>query len=103
MVGKSLSDSISTPTDSTTNLVGKSLSDSISTPVDSTITFEIGTGLSDSTIPSDLISAKDMTKYLTDATTSETDAGYVAKNPYSEGNYFAVTPIYYNNEVVQTF
>ena len=104
LVGKALADSISTPTDSTTNVVGKALADSISTPIDSTITFAIGTGLADSlSTPTDSISAKDMTKYLTDATTSETDTGYVAKNPYSQGDYFAVTPIYYNNEVVQTF
>ena len=103
LVGKALTDSISTPTDSTTNLVGKALADSLSTPTE-TLAFAIGTGLSDSlSTPTDSISAKDMTKYLTDATTSETDAGYVAKNPYSQGDYFAVTPIYYNDEVAQTF
>lgn len=103
LVGKALTDSISTPTDSTTNLVGKALADSLSTPTE-TLAFAIGTGLTDSlSTPTDSISVKDMTKYLTDATTSETDAGYVAKNPYSQGDYFAVTPIYYNDEVAQTF
>jgi len=43
-----------------------------------------------------------MTKYLTD-TTTESDSGYVAKNPYSEGNYFDVTPIIYDNTVDSTF
>ena len=103
LVGKALTDSISTPTDSTTNLVGKALADSLSTPTE-TLAFAIGTGLTDSlSTPTDSISAKDMTKYLTDATTSETDAGYVAKNPYSEGNYFAVTPIIYDNTIDATF
>jgi hypothetical protein len=101
---KALSDSISTPTDSATNAVGKALADSISTPIDTTLTFEIGTALADSiTTPTDSISAKGMTKYLTDATTSETDEGYVAKNPYSQGGYFAVTPIIYDNTIDATF
>jgi hypothetical protein len=103
LVGKVVADSISTPTDSTTNLVGKALADSLSTPTE-TLAFTIGTGLADSlSTPTDSISAKDMTKYLTDATTSETDAGYVAKNPYSQGNYFAVTPIIYDNTIDSTF
>jgi hypothetical protein len=59
--------------------------------------------LADSTIPSDSLSAKDMTKYLTDATTNETDTGYVALNPYSEGGYFAITPIIYDNTIDSTF
>ena len=105
LTGKSLTDSISTPTDSApTFAIGKALADSISTPADSTITFAIGTALADSlSTPSDSVSAKDMTKYLTDATTSETDTGYVAKNPYSQGNYFAVTPIIYDNTIDSTF
>jgi hypothetical protein len=106
LTNKSLSDSLSTPTDvNTVSLtIGKSLSDSLSTPTDTTVTFAIGTGLSDSiTTPTDSISAKGMTKYLTDATTSETDTGYVAKNPYSEGGYFAITPIIYDNTVDATF
>lgn len=101
---KSLADSISTPTDSTITLqIGTALADSINTLIDTAITFQIGTGLADSiTTPNDSISAKDMTKYLTD-TTTESDSGYVAKNPYSEGNYFDVTPIIYDNTVDSTF
>ena len=104
LIGKSLTDSISTPTDSTTNLIGKALDDLLSTPSDSTITFSVGTALADSlTTPTDSVSAKDMTKYLTDATTSETDTGYVAKNPYSQGGYFDITPIIYDNTIEATF
>ena len=103
-VTKALADSITTPTDSATNLVGKSLSDTYSGMSDTTPTFAIGTALADSiTTPTDSISAKDMTKYLTDATTSEIDTGYVAKNPYSQGGYFAITPIIYDNTIEATF
>ena len=103
VVGKALADSLDTPTDATTNVVGKALADSLDTPTDTTINFSISTGLTDSlTTPTDLIS-KDMTKYLTDATTNETDTGYVAKNPYSEGGYFAITPIIYDNTIDSTF
>jgi hypothetical protein len=101
--GKVLSDSISTPTDTgITFLTGKALADSINTPTDASITFAIGTALSESVVATDS-ATNSMTKYLTDATTSETDAGYVAKNPYSEGNYFAVTPIIYDNTIDATF
>jgi hypothetical protein len=101
--GKVLSDSISTPTDTgITFLTGKALADSISTPTDASITFAIGTALSETVVATDSIT-RSMTKYLTDATTGETDTGYVAKNPYSEGNYFAVTPIIYDNTIDATF
>lgn len=101
--GKVLSDSISTPTDTgITFLTGKALADSINTPTDASITFAIGTALSETVVATDSIT-RSMTKYLTDATTSETDTGYVAKNPYSEGNYFAVTPIIYDNTIDATF
>ena len=101
--GKVLSDSISTPTDTgITFLTGKALADSINTPTDASITFAIGTALSETVVATDS-ATNSMTKYLTDATTSETDAGYVAKNPYSEGNYFAVTPIIYDNTIDATF
>jgi hypothetical protein len=105
LTGKALSDSISTPTDSTTNLVGKALTDSITTPTDLTITFAIGTALADSiTTPTDSLSAKDMTKYLTDTETmSSADDGYVAKNPYSQGGYFSIHPIIYDNTVDSKF
>jgi hypothetical protein len=103
LTGKALSDSISTPTDTQiTFLTGKALSDSINTPNDTGRTFLIGKALSDSATPTDSIT-RSMTKYLTDATTGETDTGYVAKNPYSEGNYFAVTPIIYDNTIDATF
>jgi len=104
LTGKSLSDSISTPSDSAVLLTGKSLTDSISTQSDSTITFDIGTSLSDSiSTPSDSI-VRDVTKYLTDTETmSSADDGYVAKNPYSQGGYFSIHPIIYDNTVDSKF
>jgi hypothetical protein len=103
LTGKSLSDSITTPTDSTTNTVGKALTDSISTPTDIT-TFAIGTGLADSiSTPTDSTS-NSVTKYLTDTETmSSADDGYVAKNPYSEGGYFSIHPIIYDNTIDAIF
>ena len=101
--GKALADSINTPNDTgITFLTGKALADSINTPTDASITFAIGTALSETVVATDS-ATRSMTKYLTDATTSETDTGYVAKNPYSEGNYFAVTPIIYDNTIDATF
>ena len=45
-----------------------------------------------------------MTKYLTDTETmSEADDGYVALNPYSQGGYFSIHPIIYDNTVDATF
>jgi hypothetical protein len=121
---KPLVDSIDEPTDLATKLtsktladtdsgtwsdninakdVTKSLADLISTPTESITAKDIGKALSDSSSASDSTVLLETTKYLTDATTNETDSGYVAKNPYSQGGYFATTPIYYNDEVVQTF
>ena len=103
LTGKALSDSISTPTDtSITFAIGTALADSISTPTDASVAFAIGKALSETVVATDS-ATNSMTKYLTDATTSETDTGYVAKNPYSEGNYFAVTPIIYDNTIDATF
>ena len=43
-------------------------------------------------------------KYLSDSTIGTlSNSGYVAKNPYSQGNYFEVTPIIYDNTVDSTF
>jgi hypothetical protein len=45
-----------------------------------------------------------MTKYLEDTTIGNfTESGYVALNPYSAGNYFAITPIIYDNTIDSTF
>jgi hypothetical protein len=45
-----------------------------------------------------------MTKYLEDTETmSGADDGYVAKNPYSEGGYFSIHPIIYDNTVDSKF
>ena len=121
---KALTDSINTPSDSTTILTGKSLSDTLTTPVDTDITFntskslsdsistptdsinakDFGKALTDSSTPSDTISTIDTTKYLTDTETmSSADDGYVAKNPYSQGGYFSIHPIIYDNTVDATF
>ena len=122
---KPLDDSIDEPTDLATKLVskplaeadvgtwsdsitakdvGKPLSDSISTPTESITAKDVEKAVSDNiSTPSDTISSIETAKYLTDATTDETDSGYVTKNPYSQGGYFAITPIYYNDEVVETF
>ena len=102
---KVLSDSIDTPTEEiTTKDIGKALSDSISTPTDSISTKEVGKALSDSlSTPSDsLVLAT--TKYLEESSVGTFgDSGYVSKNPYSSDYYFATTPIYYNDEIAQTF
>jgi hypothetical protein len=121
---KALDDSIDTPTDLATLFTSKVLSDSISTPSDSDITFNTGKALSDSiSTPTDSITAKDfgkavsdsistptdslvkaVAKYLTDTETmSEADDGYVAMNPYSQGGYFSIHPIIYDNTVDATF
>lgn len=104
-IGKSLTDSLDTPTESiTAKDVGKALTDSISEPTDSITTKDIGKALSDSSTPSDSITSKDMTKYLEDTETmSGADDGYVAKNPYSEGGYFSIHPIIYDNTVDSKF
>jgi hypothetical protein len=104
-IGKSLDDSIDTPTDFiTTKDIGKSLEDALSTPTDAITVKDIGKALSDSSTPSDSITSKDMTKYLEDTETmSGADDGYVAKNPYSEGGYFSIHPIIYDNTVDSKF
>jgi hypothetical protein len=121
---KALTDSISTPSDSLTILTGKALTDSIDTPTESITAKDIGKALTDSlTTPTESITAKDIDKALTDSLTTPSDSillattkylqdsnigtlsdsGYVAQNPYSSDYYFAITPIYYNDEVKQTF
>lgn len=100
---KVLSDSFDTPTDSAAILTGKSLTDSLSTPDDSVYTFNTGKALSDSLLTPTDTTALVTAKYLTDSTTSEDDSGYVAKNPYSQGGYFAITPIIYDNTIETTF
>ena len=124
-IAKALEDSIDTPTDAMTRLVGKALADtsvgtledsisaidfgkaltdSISTPTESITAKDITKALTDSSTPSDAISSKGMTKYLEDTETmSEADDGYVALNPYSQGGYFSIHPIIYDNTVDSKF
>jgi hypothetical protein len=123
-IQKPLADSIDTPTDLATKAFGKSLadtdagtwsdditakdiskplSDSISTPSDSVTAKDISKPLSDSSTTSDS-TILETAKYLTESSVGTlTTGGYVAKNPYSQGNYFAITPIYYNDEIAQLF
>jgi hypothetical protein len=83
-------------------VVSKALADSISTPTDA-LTQSVGKALDDSSAPTD-VTYINTDKYIQDTTVGTfTENGYVSKNPYSEGGYFAITPIYYNDEVVQTF
>lgn len=103
-VGKALSDAtIGTLEDSTTLNTGKALSDdTIGTLEDSTI-LSTGKALADSAVASE--EATIMTdKYLQDTTIGTfVEEGYLARNPYSEGGYFAITPIIYDNTIEQTF
>jgi hypothetical protein len=102
---KALADSFDLPTDEiTAKDVGKALSDSISTPSDSISAIDTGKALSDSiSTPSDSVALR-TDKYLTDTETmSEADDGYVAKNPYSQGGYFSIHPIIYDNTVDSKF
>lgn len=117
-IAKPLADSIDAPTDSTTLLttkgltesvtysesysfaIGKPLSDSLSTPTDSA-TILTNKGFTETLTASESL-ALSTTKYLTE-TITDTDSGVVYKNPYSDGNYFDITTIYYNDEVAQVF
>lgn len=123
-IGKSLSDSIDTPTENHTFAISKplasgiggvlesilvvltkNLTDILNTPSDSITAKYIGKAL-DTTLntPSDSISSKAVTKYLEDTTIGDfTESGYVALNPYSSGGYFAITPIIYDNTIDSTF
>jgi len=102
LVGKALDDSISTPTDALTQSVGKALDDSISTPTDA-LTQSVGKALDDSSAPTD-VTYINTDKYIQDTTVGNfIEDGYISKDPYSEGGYFAITPIYYNDEIAQTF
>jgi hypothetical protein len=103
LTSKPLSDSISTPSDTTVLDTSKALADSISTPDDSLYALATGKALSDSiSTPTDA-TVLTTTKYLNTDSTTESDSGYVAKNPYSQGNYFDITPIIYDNTIDATF
>lgn len=123
-IGKSLSDSIDTPSESTTFAITKPLADSLlgvtesilvvlvknlteilNTPSDAITAKDIGKALADTlNTPTDNISSKAVTKYLEDTTIGDfTESGYVALNPYSTGGYFAITPIIYDNTIDSTF
>jgi hypothetical protein len=123
-IGKSLSDSITTPQDQHTFVISKPLADSLAdvtesilvvltknlvdilaTPSDAITAKHIGKALADTlNTPTDSITSKAMTKYLEDTTIGDfTESGYVALNPYSAGNYFAITPIIYDNTIDSTF
>jgi hypothetical protein len=104
LVGKALSDdTIGTLTDSTTLNTGKALSDESIGTLDDSTTLTTGKALSDSAIPSEAATIK-TDKYLQDTTIGTfVEEGYLARNPYSEGGYFAITPIIYDNTIEQTF
>jgi hypothetical protein len=100
---KAVTSTLDTPTDTDwTHLTGKALATSLSTPTDSLIQ-DLSKALTDSSpILESLVQST--TKYLEDNSVGTiTTEGYVAKNPYSEGNYFAVTPIIYDNTIDATF
>jgi hypothetical protein len=100
---KTLTTTLDTPTDTDwTHLTGKALATSLSTPTDSS-TLEFTKAATDSsTITESLVQST--TKYLEDTSIGTlTTEGYVALNPYSEGGYFAVTPIIYDNTIDSTF
>jgi hypothetical protein len=100
---KAVTSTLNTPTDTDwTHLTGKALATSLSTPTDSLIQ-DLSKALTDSSpILESLVQST--TKYLEDNSVGTiTTEGYVAKNPYSEGNYFAVTPIIYDNTIDATF
>jgi hypothetical protein len=101
--GKSFTDSINTPTDSSAILFGKLLQDS-PTILDDIINYQLGKTLTDSQsiVDSPAITTN---KYLEDYSYASAyqEEGYVALNPYEEGNYFEVAPILYNIGVVEGF
>jgi hypothetical protein len=101
--GKSFTDSINTPTDYSTILFGKLLQDS-PTILDDIINYQLGKTLADSQsiVDSPAITTN---KYLEDYSYASAyqEEGYVALNPYEEGNYFEVAPILYNIGVVEGF
>jgi len=102
LTAKSFTDSIDTPTDSSTILFGKSVQDSQT--LSDLLSYDLGKGLTDSQSMAD--SAVITTnKYLEDYSYASgyQEEGYVALNPYEEGNYFEVAPILYNIGVVEGF
>ena len=103
LFGKSLVSTLETPTDTDwVHLTGKALASNLSTPSD-VLTQEFSKDLTDSSSATDS-PVKTTTKYLEDLNIGTlTTEGYVAKNPYSEGGYFAVTPIIYDNTIDSTF
>jgi hypothetical protein len=100
---KPLTSILDTPTDTSwIHSTGKSLTTTLNTPTDSAIK-EISKALSDSSISTDIM-VRTTTKYLEDGTDFENkDDGYLAKDPYSEGGYFSINPIIYDNTVEETF
>ena len=103
LFGKSLVSTLDTPTDADwVHLTSKALASNLSTPSDA-LTQEFGKALTDSSSATDN-TVRTTTKYLEDLNIGTlTTEGYVAKNPYSEGGYFAVTPIIYDNTIDATF
>jgi hypothetical protein len=116
---KALSETISTPSDATTLLTTKVFAES--QPQSDSATITTTKPLTESVSPTDVyaietdkvfadsVSESDTTvlytaKYLTE-TESPTDNGYVALDPYSLplGEYAAITPIFYDNSIQQTF
>jgi hypothetical protein len=104
LTSKAVTSTLDTPTDTEwTHLTGKALATSLSTPTDSITTKDLTKALTDSSPILESL-AQSTTKYLEDNSVGTiTTEGYVALNPYSEGNYFAVTPIIYDNTIDATF
>lgn len=107
-VTKPLADSITTPTDDKAILTGKVLADTLPEQTDSITAKDIGKVLADSqNISNDYLTIQ-TDKYISTALgyqedITEPDDGYVAMNPYSEGGYFSIHPIIYDNTVESKF
>lgn len=102
LTGKALNDSIDTPSETLTFDISTRLSDSINTPTDTPITFDFGKSLAESITVPEIVSLL-TTKYLPEYLLENQEEGYLALNPYSEGNYFAVAPIIYDNHIHASF
>jgi len=98
LTGKALADSIDTPSETIVFDIGTKLADSINTPTDTPITFDFGKSLTESITVPEIVSLL-TTKYLIENPAPQQEEGYLALNPYSEGNYFAVAPIIYDNDI----
>jgi hypothetical protein len=93
--GKSVSDSISSPTDDDVISFGKNVSDSISTPTDAFNSFVVGKNVTDSATSSEAATINNG-KVLTDSVTTPTDSGNINIQDYfaeiyTDGAYVGAT------------